>query len=107
MVEVAGLPVEDVRVGVGAQVLRDQVRVVVAGAGRVVGAGPDRVDRILLRVRVQVADDQEVGVAAAGRVGREPVDQRLGGGLAREVAVALAVAGVGIADVVAVASPWT
>ena len=42
------------------------------------------------------------GSPLAGRIGREPVDQRLGGERARDVAVALAVAGVGIADVVAV-----
>jgi hypothetical protein len=43
VVEVAGLTVEHVRVGVGALVVGDQVRVVVTGASGVVGAGADRV----------------------------------------------------------------
>ena len=93
VVEVAGLAVEDVRVRGQAARLTHEVRVAVRG---------DPVDRILEGVRVEVADEQEVGVAAAGRVGGEPVDERLGGVRAGDVAVARAIAGVGVADRVAV-----
>ena len=48
--------------------------------------------RVLARIRVQVADDQNVGVAAAGRVARDPVCQCRRSTGARQVAVTLAVA---------------
>src|SRR5215203_3731804 len=102
VVEVARHPVEHVRVRVWAEVAGDEVRPVVPGAGGVVGAALDRADRVLLRVRVEVAHDQEVRVAAAGRVGLQPVDERLCRLAACAVAVALAVARVRVADVVAV-----
>ena len=49
-----------------------------------------------------VADDQVVCIAAAGRVGRQPVDQRLSRQRAGHVTVAGAVAQVEIAQVVAI-----
>ena len=79
MVEIARLPIERVRVGVRPQEVRDEVGVVVSRAGGVVGTRLDGVDRVLHRVRVEVAQDQEVGIAAPGRIGREPVHERLGG----------------------------
>jgi hypothetical protein len=79
VVEVAEQPVEQVAVGVGALELLEQVDV----AGTL-----DRRDRPLPRVRVEVTDDQEVGVAAAGRVALEVLDERPGRVGARAVAVA-------------------
>src|SRR3712207_1632221 len=52
MVEVAGLPVEGVGVGVGAVVLNDQVGEIVARAGCVICPKLDRSDRIFLGIRV-------------------------------------------------------
>ena len=57
--------------------MSDQVGEIVAGAGGVIGAGLDLIDRIFHGIGVQVAHDQEVGVAAAGRVGGQPVHQGL------------------------------
>ena len=79
VIEIPGLPVERIRVGVGALELADQVGVIIARTRGVIRTGFDRVDRIFLSVGVQVAHDQEVRVAAAGRVGGEPVYQRLCG----------------------------
>ncbi len=84
VVEVAPLAVEDVRVGVpSTKSLTRFVKPAVV---------EDR-DRVLLGVGVQVAEDQNVRVADAGRVGGEPVTGDGGVG-AHGVAVALAVAGV-------------
>ena len=92
VIEVAELPVEDVRVGKLALVGRDQVDVARLAQG---------VDRVLLVVGVQVADDEGGIAARAGRVAREPVGERRRGERAGEVAVALAVARVRVADLIA------
>ena len=47
-------------------------------------------------------DDQEIAGVTPGRIRPQPVDQRLRGGGARRVAVALAIASVGITDIVAI-----
>jgi hypothetical protein len=93
VVEVAELAVEHERVGELALERAHEVGV---------SAGQERVDRVFLVVGVEVAVDEKVVVAAAGGIAGQPVDERLGGGCAREVAVARAVSRVGLADVVAV-----
>ncbi len=87
VVEVAELAVEDVGVGVVALEPLEQV-----GVPRL----PQRGDRVLHTVGVEVPDDQEVLVAAARRVGGQVVRERLGGVGAGLVAVGLAVAEVGV-----------
>src|SRR5574341_1183294 len=73
MVKISRLPIEYVGVGIGPLEVRNQVGVIVARAGGVVRTSLDSVNRVLLGVRVQVPHDQEVRVAAASRVGRQPV----------------------------------
>ena len=98
MIEVAGLPIEGVRVGVMRPGSERSDWCNHRLCRRVVGTGFDRVDRIFLGIGVQVAHDQEVGVAAAGRVGGKPVDQGLRGGL-RVGCSSLAVAEIRITDI--------
>ena len=71
--------------------MRDQVGEIVACAGDIIRTGFDFVDRIFLGIGVQIAHDDEVGVAAAGRVGGEPVHQGFRRGAAGLAAVALTV----------------
>ena len=92
VVEIAGLPIIDVRVGVGPDEGLDQV-----GVARVFDGG----DGVFQSIRVQVADDEEVGVAAAGGVCRQPIDQRSGGVGAGLATVALAIAHVRVSHVIA------
>jgi hypothetical protein len=101
MVEAAGLSVEDEAVGAGADEPMHEVLVVVGGSRDVVGAGLDRAHRILEAVAVQIADDQDVGVAASGRIRREPVDESLGTARPRPIAAPLSIALIAIPDVVA------
>jgi hypothetical protein len=93
VVEVARLALEHEGIGLAPEMVIDEVDV--AGV-------PDRGDRVLHRVGVEVADYEEVGVPAARGVGGEPVDEGLGRTRARDVAVSLAVADVGVTDRVAV-----
>jgi hypothetical protein len=72
MVEVTCLPIEDIRVGCLAQEVVDQVRVIIAGARGIIRTQPDRIDRVFLVVGVQIANDEEVFITAAGWVTREP-----------------------------------
>ncbi len=82
IVEVAELAVEDVRVGVLTHELLEQVGV---------ASLLERRDRPLVAIAVQVPDHQHVRVTAAGRVGGQPVGQRLRRGGAGPVAVGRAV----------------
>ena len=93
MIQIAKETVKGVGIGIVAQELVDQIGV---------AAILERRDRIFLGISIEITDDQEVGVAAAGRIGRQPVDERGGCFGAGDVTVALAVAGVGIADIVTI-----
>ena len=62
----------------------------------------DRGNRVFHGVCIQVAEDQGIVGAAAGRVRGEPVDQCYGGFGTHAVAVTLAVVEVGITNIVAV-----
>ena len=84
LVEVTELTVEEVAVGLHALEALQEVDVVVVLQGA---------DRALLRVGVQVTDDQEVGVAALRGVGGQVVGKRLRGRRAGAVAVPGAVLG--------------
>src|SRR5690606_9921116 len=55
--------------------------------------------RVLQRVGVEVADEQVVEVAGAGRIGSEPIDHHVHRSQARGAAVALQIAPVEVADV--------
>ena len=90
VVEISGLAVEDERVGVLTDVLRDQVRVAGAVMASIGSSFAYELRSPMIRF---------IAVALAGRVVGEPVDERLGRERAGDVAVALAVAGIGIADV--------
>ena len=52
MIQIAGLPIEDVTVSVFASFLKDHILEVVGGAGSVVGAEFDHVDGVFFVVRV-------------------------------------------------------
>ncbi len=102
MVEITGLPIERVRVSIGALEVGDQVGVVVGCASDVIRTGFDGVDGIFHCVGVEVAHDDEVRIAAAGGIGCQPIDQSLGCQGTRSAAVALAVTQIRVANVIAV-----
>jgi hypothetical protein len=102
LIEIPGLSVEHVGVRKASLVVIDEVRVVVDGSRSIVGADLDGRDGIFARVRIQIADDQEVGVAARRGIGRDPVDESSGGSLAGDVAVPLSIPHIRIADVLTI-----
>src|SRR5690606_9481592 len=69
--------------------LSEEVGEVVRRVVNPVEPGERGADGVLEGVRVEVAEDEVVGVACAGRVRRQPREQALGGEGACEVAVAL------------------
>ena len=75
IVEIAELAVEQVAVRPLALELQQEIGEVITGAGDVVGSRGQGVDRVFLVIGVQVADDEEIRVAASCRVGGEPVGQ--------------------------------
>jgi hypothetical protein len=77
VIQLPHLAIEHVCVCVLPEISGHQVGVIVGRAGDVIGTGDGRNDRIFLGVGIQVADDQNVGVIAAGGIGGQPVDQRL------------------------------
>lgn len=92
VVEPAGPSVEHEAVGVGPAESGEQVDEARRG---------ERRERIFVRIRVQVSHDQRGRAARACGIGGEPRGERLRRAGARPVAVALAVAQVGIAGAVA------
>src|SRR5690606_1272728 len=80
---------EDERVSSVALELSEEVGEVVRRVVHPVEPGERGADGVLEGVRVEVAEDEVVGVACAGRVRRQPREQALGGEGGREVAVAL------------------
>ena len=67
----------------------------------VISRGLDRGYRIFLRICIEIADDQKVGIATAGGVCRQPVDERRGCPRPGQIAIALTIARVRICNVVA------
>ena len=102
MVEITSLPIEGVRVGIGAVEVRDEVGEIVAGSSGIIGTGLDLINRIFLGIGVQIAHDEEVGVAATGWVGGKPIHQGFCGGSAGLAAIALTITKIRVADIVTV-----
>lgn len=98
MIEAPGLAVEDVAICGGSGMAADQIDEVVRRARRVVRAREECSHGIFAAVAVEVADDHEIRITARGRIARKPVDEGTRGGGAGGVAVALTVAGVGVAE---------
>ena len=93
VVQVPRLAVEDVRVGSRAFIRGDEVGHSTVRESR---------DRIFECVRVHVADQHEIGIAAPRRIRRDPRQKGGGGGRPRLAAVALTITRVGIVHAVAV-----
>ena len=73
MIEITSLSIEGVGVGILVLEVVDQVGVIIARAGGIIGARQDLSDRIFHGIGVQVAHDDKVRVAAASWIGGEPV----------------------------------
>ena len=80
--------------------VRDQVGEIVACSSEVIGTGFDLINSIFLGIGVQIAHDDEVRVATAGRVGGEPIHQGFRRGAAGLAAIALTVAKVRVAHII-------
>ena len=85
VVEIPPLPVKDKGVSVRPAKVGDQVGISGAFQSR---------DRILFGIGVQVAHEEDVGIADAGRIRRQPGREFIGRVKADAVAVALAIAGI-------------
>ena len=88
VIQIAPLAIEHVRIRQRPQAALDQVYI---------ARRQDRVDRVFLGVRVQVAADQHIAVARGRRVGRQPRHHLLRSRQTGLVAVALAIAQIGVA----------
>ncbi len=82
VIQIAGLTAEDEGIGVGAEETVDEIHV-----PRIL----EDANRVLLRVGVEIPDDENLVVPRSRGIRREPLEQALRRGDARQVAVSLAV----------------
>src|SRR5262245_33683556 len=100
MVKITRLTIKGVGVGKGPMEMSNQVGEIVASADGVIRTGFDFINRIFLGVGIQIAHDDEVGVAATGWIGGKPVYQGFCGGAAGLATIALTVAQIRVADII-------
>src|SRR5215207_666786 len=91
MVQITSLSIESIGVGVGSLELCNEIREIITCTNNIIGAGFDLIDCIFHGVGVQVAHDDEIGIAAASWICGKPIDQCFCRGSACLAAVALTI----------------